>query len=138
MAGHGKMFSVQLQERICLVRVRNGKTQLPSHSSADAVSQDQEDSETEVDPQATAALLASTPLASGPVIWPRPPAWALHKAPHTPSGESHLINKVDHDIPLTPGHTSRGSRACDDKTAGGGQYQVKQKKKVFQSEKNVR
>lgn len=77
-----------LWERACLFRVCDCKPQLPkpSPSPADAVSQDEEDSETEVDPQATAALLASTPLASGPVIWPRPPAWAPHKAPPSPSG----------------------------------------------------
>ena len=51
-----------------------------------AVASEQEGSEMEVDPQATAALLASTPLASGPVIWPKPPTWAPPMSPQSPPG----------------------------------------------------
>jgi len=51
-----------------------------------AVASEQEGSEMEVDPQATAALLASTPLASGPVIWPKPPTWAPPTSPQSPPG----------------------------------------------------
>ena len=52
-----------------------------------AVASEQEGSEMEVDPQATAALLASTPLASGPVIWPKPPPWAPPMSPASPPGD---------------------------------------------------
>ena len=51
-----------------------------------AVATEQEGSEMEVDPQATAALLASTPLASGPVIWPKPPTWAPPTSSKSPPG----------------------------------------------------
>ena len=51
-----------------------------------AVAPEQEGSEMEVDPQATAALLASTPLASGPVIWPKPPTWAPPMSPQSQPG----------------------------------------------------
>ncbi|KAA6418802.1 MAG: lipase class 3 family [Trebouxia sp. A1-2] len=50
---------------------------------AKLVAPEQEGSEMEVDPQATAALLASTPLASGPVIWPKPPTWAPPMSPQS-------------------------------------------------------
>jgi len=51
-----------------------------------AVASEQEGSEMEADPQATAALLASTPLASGPVIWPKAPTWAPPTSPQSPPG----------------------------------------------------
>ncbi|DBA73228.1 TPA: hypothetical protein ACH3X1_011294 [Trebouxia sp. C0004] len=58
---------------------------------AKLVASEQEGSEMEVDPQATAALLASTPLASGPVIWPKPPTWAPPMSPQSPPGTSSTI-----------------------------------------------
>ena len=42
---------------------------------------DEESQRACLDPQATAALMASTPLASGPVIWPKPPPWVPRGTP---------------------------------------------------------
>ena len=69
-----------------------------------AVPSEQEGSEMEIDPQATAALLASTPLASGPVIWPKPPTWAPPQSPH-PSG-ANLLTFFVHSICLWQMHSS--------------------------------
>ena len=52
-------------------------SQLLRMFSAEAL--DEGGQEPEVCPQGTAVLLAATPPSCGPVVWPKPPAWA---APH--------------------------------------------------------